>query len=126
MLTNPRTLCACQPVVFKISARVAPFARFMMAITSAFLLLPSRFGFRADFFERSAFLAADLVYFPRARLAFDFVAWGSGAVLSTSTVLVLIFFSLTGCVRGRHIDRSERKNMQVNCDPPALGDATPG
>src|SRR5450759_2436989 len=41
MLTKPRTVCFCQPVVSMISARVAPLARFIIAITSAFLLLRS-------------------------------------------------------------------------------------
>ena len=44
MLTKPRTVCGCQPVAFMISARVAPFARFMSAITSAFLLARSALG----------------------------------------------------------------------------------
>ena len=41
MLTNPRTVCFCQPVTPTISASVATFARFIIAITSAFLLLRS-------------------------------------------------------------------------------------
>jgi hypothetical protein len=40
-LMNPRTLCACQPVAFMISLRVAPSGRFSMSRTFA-LLLPSR------------------------------------------------------------------------------------
>src|ERR1051325_8489405 len=39
MLMNPRTVCACQPVASMISASVAPFARCIIAIISAFLLL---------------------------------------------------------------------------------------
>src|SRR5690349_9123881 len=35
---NPRTLCFCQPVAFIISARVAPFLRWIRARTVAFLL----------------------------------------------------------------------------------------
>src|SRR4051812_19391763 len=38
---NPRTLWACQPVASMISARVAPFARWIRVTTVA-LLLPSR------------------------------------------------------------------------------------
>src|SRR3954449_5838049 len=38
---NPRTLCACQPVVFISSARVAPLGFCSRAMISAFLL-PSR------------------------------------------------------------------------------------
>jgi hypothetical protein len=41
MLTKPRTVCFCQPVVATISARVAPLARFIIAITSALLLVRS-------------------------------------------------------------------------------------
>src|SRR4051812_10122236 len=37
-LMNPRTLCFCQPVAFIISARVAPFLRWIRARTVAFLL----------------------------------------------------------------------------------------
>src|SRR5713101_5486866 len=37
-LMNPRTLCFCQPVAFIISARVAPFLRWIRANTVAFLL----------------------------------------------------------------------------------------
>jgi Protein of unknown function (DUF1579) len=44
MLTKPRTVCFCQPVVSIISASVTPFARFIIAITSAFLLLRSAAG----------------------------------------------------------------------------------
>ena len=58
MLTKPLTVCGCQPVVFMISGMVAPFARFIIATTSAFLLVRSAFdlpaalaraGFVADF-----------------------------------------------------------------------------
>ena len=45
MLTKPRTVCACQPVVSMISASVAPLARFIIAITSAFLLTRSLFAY---------------------------------------------------------------------------------
>jgi hypothetical protein len=62
MLTKPRTVCFCQPVASMISGRVAPLARFIKAITSAFLLAPDSvapFAVRArrealvgDFFDR--------------------------------------------------------------------------
>src|SRR5882757_9060303 len=58
MLTKPRTVCACQLVDFIISANVAPLARFIIAMTSAFLLVPSDFGLPAAFFAPLAFLAA--------------------------------------------------------------------
>jgi len=52
MLTKPRTVCGCQPVAFIISASVAPLARFISAITSAFLLARSVFGLAAFFARR--------------------------------------------------------------------------
>src|SRR5437667_3121752 len=68
--TKPRTVCACQPVTFMISASVTPLARFIIAITSAFLLLRSvalPAGFLASFFAGLAFFAgfAPLVTFLR-------------------------------------------------------------
>ncbi len=60
MLTKPRTVCGCQPVAFMISANVAPLARFISVITSAFLLARSAFGLlflaRLAFFRGFAFL----------------------------------------------------------------------
>src|SRR5260370_41862659 len=44
MLTKPRTVCFCQPVAATISASVTPLARFIMAITVAFLPRPLRTG----------------------------------------------------------------------------------
>jgi len=41
ILTKPCTVCFCQPVASTISASVTPFARFIIAMTSAFLLLRS-------------------------------------------------------------------------------------
>jgi hypothetical protein len=69
MLTKPRTVCFCQPVASIISANVTPFARFIIAITSAFLLLRSAAGlaaFIAVAFFGSAlavFLALDALFF---------------------------------------------------------------
>jgi hypothetical protein len=57
MLTKPRTVCGCQPVAFMISGRVAPLARFIIAMTSAFLLARSAFGFAAAFLALRAPLA---------------------------------------------------------------------
>src|SRR5437763_16162413 len=39
MLTKPRTVCFCHPVASMISSSVASFARFIIAVTSAFLLV---------------------------------------------------------------------------------------
>src|ERR1017187_10140739 len=58
---NPRTVCFCQPMVFMISARVAPFFRCSMATTWAVLLpsrAPSAFGFMAFLGALAACLAA--------------------------------------------------------------------
>src|SRR5258707_728423 len=41
MLTKPRTVCFCQAVSSMISVSVAPLARFIIAMTSAFLLVRS-------------------------------------------------------------------------------------
>jgi hypothetical protein len=57
---KPRTVCFCQPIVFMISASVAPFFRWSMATTWAVLVPsrgPSALGF-ADFWGAlGAFLA---------------------------------------------------------------------
>jgi hypothetical protein len=71
MLTKPRTVCACQPVAFMISANVAPLARFISAMTSAFLLPRSVVGLavllaRPAFFAGLAFLAGVRFVFGRA------------------------------------------------------------
>src|ERR1035441_4775281 len=58
---NPRTVCFCQPMVFMISASVAPFFRWSMATTWAVLLPsrgPSAFGFVAFLGAFAACLAA--------------------------------------------------------------------
>jgi hypothetical protein len=55
VLTKPRTVCFCQPVASTISARVTPLARFIIAMTSAFLLLRSAAGLQADFLAGLAF-----------------------------------------------------------------------
>jgi hypothetical protein len=64
---NPRTLCACHPTVVMISAKVAPFARPIIAkmvapllsLRAAFFCGPFLLGF-ADLldFARAPFLAA--------------------------------------------------------------------
>jgi len=51
------TVCCCQPVAFMISGNVAPFARFIMAMTSAFLLVRSALGLLADCLARPGFFA---------------------------------------------------------------------
>src|ERR1035437_5667366 len=63
MLTKPRTVCFCQPVASTISAKVTPLARFIIAITSAFLLLRDSFApFCA--WARPTALVGDFFAFP--------------------------------------------------------------
>src|ERR1700736_3203539 len=61
MLTNPRTVCFCHPVACIISVSVAPLARLIIAMTSAFLLLRSEafspVGLPDAFFAALTFLA---------------------------------------------------------------------
>lgn len=61
MLTKPGTVCGSQPVVFMISTRIAPLARFISAITSTFLLERSVLGLGVfagfPFFSRAWLLA---------------------------------------------------------------------
>src|ERR1700676_3286558 len=57
MLTKPRTVCGCHLVAAMISASVAPLARFISAMTSAFLLARSAFNVVAGFLARLAFFA---------------------------------------------------------------------
>src|SRR5579864_972102 len=75
-LTNPRTVCACQPVVSMTSASVTPFARFIIAITSAFLFVRS-LAFGADLARAGDFLPfAAFVAFAALFLLADFLAVG--------------------------------------------------
>src|SRR5271166_1932817 len=70
MLAKPRTVWACHLVAAMNSASVAPLARFISVITSAFLLTRSAFGLlagilaRPSFFVSLAFLAAVRLPFP--------------------------------------------------------------
>ena len=75
MLTNPRTVCGCHPVAFMISGKAAPFARFIIAMTSAFLLVRPAGGLLAIFLARPAFFA-DLAFLLALRAPL-----GSGADL---------------------------------------------
>src|ERR1700687_1347202 len=110
---NPRTLCACQPLAFMISFRVAPPARFSRSRTFS-VLLPWRavdslfaglaaFAAVAPFFARAGFLGVlALLSATRARRApvLAFLAAGgcfSGAVAwaapFSSVIVVVIFIS---------------------------------
>src|ERR1700730_14502531 len=74
MLTNPRTVCFCHPVACIISVSVAPLARVIIAMTSAFLLLRweafSPVGLPDAFLAALTFLAG----FPAVRAASGFSA----------------------------------------------------
>jgi hypothetical protein len=63
-----------------ISANVAPLARFIIAITSAFLLARSALGLVADFLARPAFFAG-LVFLAGARFVFGCGTLGRRCVL---------------------------------------------
>src|SRR6202035_1840757 len=94
MLTKPRTVCGCQPVAFMISGRVAPFARFIMAMISVFLLAPSAFGFAGNFLDERAFFAG-LVFLPGLRAPLGFAASDAGLLMvSLSIAFSLIEFLL--------------------------------
>jgi hypothetical protein len=60
-----------------ISGNVAPLARFIMAMTSAFLLVRSAFGLPAGVLARAAFFAA-LAFFVGFRAPLGFAASGAG------------------------------------------------
>src|SRR5215471_12645912 len=94
-LTKPRRVCGYQPVTLMISGRVAPFARFIMAMTSAFLLPRSAFGWpTVGLFARPAFFAG-LAFLASFLLPLAGVAAGSGLpAFVESIVFVLICFSL--------------------------------
>jgi hypothetical protein len=94
MLTKPRTVCACHLVAAMISANVAPLARFIRAMTSAFLLARSAFGLPAAFLTRAAFFAV-LAFLRGVRFVFGCGGPASGvAVFSVSIIFVLVCFSL--------------------------------
>ena len=66
MLTKPRTVCFCQPAASMISGSVTPLARFIIAMTSAFLLARSALGLLAGFLAPAAFFAG-LAFFEGER-----------------------------------------------------------
>src|ERR1035438_6680723 len=83
-----------------ISASVAPLARFISAMTSAFLLARSALGLLDGFLARPAFFAGLIL--AAVRLAFACVAPGSGVVVfSVSIAFVFIVLLLTG-LRSSH------------------------
>src|SRR5260370_38184954 len=76
-----------------ISGNVAPLARFIMAITSAFLLVRSALGLLDAFFVRPAFFAG-LAFLPALREPFGFAVSGAGLPFSLSIAFSLIEFLL--------------------------------
>jgi hypothetical protein len=81
---------------FMISANVTPLARFIIAMTSAFLFVRSPFGLPTAFLARPEFFA-DLAFFVGLRAPLGFVVSGAGLlVVSLSIAFSLIEFSLTG------------------------------
>jgi hypothetical protein len=83
-------------VALIISARVAPFARFIRAITSAFLLVPSALGLAGAFLARLTFFAA-LAFLPALRAPLGLAVSGATLlVFSVSIAFSRIGFSLTG------------------------------
>jgi hypothetical protein len=84
-------VCGCQPVAFMISASVTPLARFISAITSAFLFARSAVGLQAGILARTAF-------FTGLRLPFGCDTSAAAAFFSDS-IVVFISFLLTGLGR---------------------------
>src|SRR5438067_4676777 len=129
---NPRTLCACQPVAFMISARDAPFARPIICRIVPPLLCLGEPSFRAAFlpalaglrFGRgAAFTLLGALFF---RLAVFFAAVLSGvtgapasattAAVSWVSVGVLIgSFCLSGSLPEHLIHPSGAPEKQGNC-----------
>jgi len=66
---NPRTVCDCELVALLISANVAPLARFISKITSAFFLARLIFDVPAGFLAGDDFLLASLSCQPWACLS---------------------------------------------------------
>ena len=138
MLTNPRTVCRCQPVAFMISSSVAPFARCIIAITSAFLLVRSAFGLRAAFLAGAAFFAAFAFFADFAPLAaflglaLGLLAWPSeasgriafqirataffrSASLLTSVLPGMLFQISTNRLMGQSADSLASAASESNC-----------
>src|SRR5258706_9969917 len=80
-LTKPRIVCFCQPVASTIWASVAPLARFIIAMTSAFLLLRSPLS--SAFLPGATFLTAFTFFAGLAPLA-GFAGFGSWDWLATA------------------------------------------
>ena len=119
-MTKPRIVCFCQPVAATISARVTPFARFIIAMTSAFLavrsLVPFLAGAFTGFFGLALFLALGA---PFVLLAPFFEAGSSGAIRALlryrsdcRTTLRGAQKSQSAPARRRHANRPGRLNRR--------------
>jgi hypothetical protein len=81
-----------------ISGRVAPLARFISSITSAFLLVPSAFGLLAGFFMRPTFFAGLAFLALRGLL----VPGASAADVLVFSESMLMLISPLAALCGRH------------------------
>jgi hypothetical protein len=93
ILTNPRTVCRCQPVASIISSSVVPFARCIIASTSAFLLVRSDFGLRASLPAGAGFFAL-LAFFARFAPLASFLGLASGLLAGASVASGRIAFQI--------------------------------
>jgi hypothetical protein len=84
---KPRIVCRCQFVACIISSRVAPFARFIIAITSAFLLLRDSV---APFCARARREALVGDFFDRVRSVRAGVACGATSADRRSTAFQIL------------------------------------
>ncbi len=80
---------ASHGVLLPISANVAPLARFINAMTSAFLFLPSACGLLAAFIDLRAFFAG-LAFLEVARLPFGCGAPGSCVVIFSVSIVLIV------------------------------------
>src|ERR1019366_8221707 len=94
LLATPGGVSPCHFVAVMISASVAPLARFISAITSAFLLARSPLGLVACFLAGPGFFAG-LPFLAGVRFVFGWGTSGVDAFFSAS-VAVFISFPLTG------------------------------
>jgi hypothetical protein len=120
-LTKPRTLCACQPVAFMISARVAPPERLISSSTLAGLLpwrAPAFFSLLATFFAPFVGFVgglAFLVAFLPLGAPFFWVAFLLRGDLLRRDVGALCR-NVGGCVRGSFCVRHTR-SLFLRCVP---------
>ena len=110
-LTNPRTVCCCQPVSSMISGSVAPWERRIKSITSDFLL-PSRATLTGSFAAAGAvwrrlLFGASLFRLPSAGATwvagfatFAGRTWTAPQIRATATLRSVNFFTGLSAVNG--------------------------